>query len=517
MEIKRALLSVSDKTQIIELATFLISQKIEIISTGGTAKILKENNIPITPIEEVTGNPEAFGGRMKTLSFQIESALLYRRSNQADLEDAKKLGINPIDLVVCNLYPFEEVAKKTNELTTLIENIDIGGPTMIRAAAKNYQDVVVLTNPDQYANFIQNFTTLSEQDSFEYAIDAFNMSARYDQFIYSTLSRKSKRKLAPFALGKTIELRYGENPHQKAWVSEFHNTQSDISLNSAKQLQGKQISFNNLIDADAGWKCTSELNEIYADKFITTIIKHANPCGVAVSDSLEKSLELAWACDPVSSFGSILSFNCEVDENVAKFLSDKFVEIIIAPSFSKKALVMLEKKKNTRLLETPNKPASSFETVIKSINGALVIQEEDELQNYEFNCVTKAQSPKELQVLNHFGMVVNKYLKSNSIALVANKENSFVLAGGGMGQPNRLDSLKLLAGPRAMELGYEMQELVLISDAFFPFRDSIDTASELGVKHIIQPGGSIRDEEVIEACDEHGISMSFTKTRHFRH
>ena len=511
---KRALLSVSDKTNIVPLAKFLTENKVEIISTGGTAKLLSDNRITHTPISEVTGNPEAFGGRMKTISFQVESAILYRRDHADDLKDAKELGIESIDLVVCNLYPFQEVSKKTKDEKTLIENIDIGGPTMIRAAAKNFDHVTILTNPAQYESFMENFNTLDKKLRFSYAMEAFKMTAEYDQFIFNTLTED---RLC-VATTDATELRYGENPHQKAWMIPWKNTRTDKTLANAEIIQGKALSYNNMIDMDAGWKCTSELSSIY-NNYVTTIIKHANPCGVAISKSSNlEALENAWACDPVSSFGSIISFNTKVDIDVANWLTDKFVEIIIAPEFSRDALEKFSKKKNLRLVCTPNKDyKNAKEQVVKSINGALLVQEEDEFHQYEYKNMTSNHLTEELTPLKSFGMVVNKYLKSNSISLVGTSNNCYILAGGGMGQPNRLDSLRLLAGPRAKALGHNMENLLLISDAFFPFRDSIDACAELGVKYIIQPGGSIRDEEVISACNEHGIAMEFTSVRHFRH
>ena len=511
---KRALLSVSNKEGIIDLAKFLVNQKVEIISTGGTAKLLEENGVKITSITEVTNNPEAFGGRMKSISFQVGSALLYRRDNEQDQKDAKDLGIEAIDLVVCNLYPFIEVSKSTNSRETLIENIDIGGPTMIRAAAKNFKHVSILTNPTQYTGFQENFARIDEEYRYKLAIEAFKMTAEYDQFIFSTFNTEG----LPIASTQSEELRYGENPHQKAWVLPLNNAKDKATLKSGNVLQGKALSYNNMVDMDAAWKCTSELHTTFENKNIVTIVKHANPCGVSIGDkNLATTLEEAWACDPVSSFGSIIAFNQEVDLETANWLGDKFVEIIIAPSFHKDALEKFSKKKNLRLMEIPCKAAEAREMTVKSISGALLIQEEDELHRYEYKTVTQNTIPTDLTELKTFGMIVNKYLKSNSIALVGNRNNCYTLAGGGMGQPNRLDSLKMLAGPRAQELGYNLGDVLLISDAFFPFRDSIDTAAEMGIKNILQPGGSIRDEEVITACNEHQIAMEFTATRHFRH
>lgn len=510
---KRALLSVSNKEGIVEFAKFLVAKNIEIISTGGTASLLQKNGINITPISAVTGNPEAFGGRMKTISFQVGSSILFRRDNPQDKDDAKLLNIEAIDIVCCNLYPFKEVSETTNDLSTLIENIDIGGPTMIRAAAKNYRFVSVLTHPNQYKEFENTYENISESVNFKWAMQAFNMTAEYDQYIINTLNPDE----LPIASTVKEELRYGENPHQKAWIIPWKNTQCTHTLQNANILQGKQISYNNLIDADAGWKCTSELNELYPDQFITTIIKHANPCGVSISKTGQQSLENAWACDPISSFGSIISTNKMVTKDFAYWLNDKFVEILMAPDFDKEAMNILSMKKNLRVLKLPNKPANSHEQVIKSINGGLLIQEEDEFHTYEFKNVTRERIPSKYADIKQFGMIVNKYLKSNSILLAGIKNDSMVIAGAGMGQPNRLDSLKMLAAPRAFNLGFKMNDLLLISDAFFPFRDSIDIANEVGIKYIIQPGGSIRDEEVINACNEHGIAMDTTNTRHFKH
>lgn len=509
----KALISVSNKENIIDLANFLVSQDYEIISTGGTAKLLAENKIKITPITEVTGNPEAFGGRMKSISFQIGSALLYRRDQKNDIEDARKLNIPDIDLVICNLYPFKEVSKKTNNHDTLIENIDIGGPTMIRAAAKNYKSVTILTSPSQYQAFMEKFDSQTIKDRFEYAMEAFKMTAEYDQYILNTLSKDD----IPVATTEASELRYGENPHQKAFVIPWKNTKTQDTLYSSEILQGKKMSYNNMIDADSAWKCTSELNVLYPEKKITTIVKHANPCGVSVSETINASIEDAWACDPVSSFGSIISVNYEIDDKFVSFLDQKFVEIILAPSFSEKAKELLAKKKNLRLIVTPLKSNHQGEYTIKSINGALLVQQEDEKNTYEYQKVTKASLDTSLSELKDFGMLVNKYLKSNSICLVAKNKSSFVIAGAGMGQPNRLDALKMLARPRAQELGFKLEDTLLISDAFFPFRDSIEVAHENKIKNILQPGGSIRDQEVIDACDEFGIAMEFTSTRHFRH
>lgn len=515
---KRALLSVSDKSGIIELAQFLISQEVEIISTGGTGRLLSENNIAFTPIQEITGNPEAFGGRMKTISFQVASGLLFRRNIEKDQEDARNLGIKPIDIVVCNLYPFEEVAKRNESLESLIENIDIGGPTMIRAAAKNYPAVTTLTAPGQYKNFIENFQNQTIENRYQLALDAFTLTAHYDQFIINHLQREqSEKHPLPIANLNQSELRYGENPHQAGWLMESRNTDQAHTLANSTPLQGKPLSYNNMLDADAAWKCNSDLHHIADEDCCLTIIKHANPCGVALGEDPLTALKEAWKCDPVSSFGSVICSNKNWTPDMAEWLSDKFVEIIIAPQFDQEARKILAKKKNLRLIELAPKPRNAREMTVRSINGGFLVQEEDEKILYEYIPSSKTSLADECRELRDFGMIVNKYLKSNGITLVARRNNYAVLAGGGMGQPNRLDSLKMLAAPRAMALGFEMSNVLLISDAFFPFRDSIEVCSEVGIKNILQPGGSIRDQEVIDACDEYGIAMEFTGVRHFRH
>jgi phosphoribosylaminoimidazolecarboxamide formyltransferase/IMP cyclohydrolase len=511
--IQRALLSVSDKEGIIPLAKFLESKNIEIVSTGGTAKLLESEGIRITPITEITGNPEAFGGRMKSISFQVGSGLLFRRNNKQDVDDLNQLGIKPIDLVVCNLYPFAEVLSRGGEEEELIENIDIGGPTMIRAAAKNFESVTCLTRPSQYSEFMKNFENLKLGDRRSFSAAAFEMTAEYDSMISDYMSDTRTIKLKNLK-----ELRYGENPHQSATLGLISNLEGHSGIANAPILQGKALSYNNLLDADASWKCNSDAWMAMGKKdFAVTVVKHANPCGVAVAKTNLEALEQAWASDPISAFGSIITFSHEVDEKCANWLSNKFIEIVIAPSFSEDAKEIFAKKKNLRLLECSAREEKTGEQVYRSIAGGILIQDEDELIENEFQDVTKVTFDATKKELTRFGLAVGKYLKSNAITLVGMKGKSFVLAGAGMGQPNRLDSLKMLAAPRAVNLGFDLSEVVLISDAFFPFRDSIDVAHEVGIKYLVQPGGSIRDKEVIDACDEHGMSMVFTGHRHFRH
>lgn len=521
LEIRRALLSVSDKTGIDALAKALHEKNVEIISSGGTRKYIEDLGIPVTAVESITGNPEAFDGRMKTLSFQISSALLYRRNHQGDIKQAEELGIRPIDLVVCNLYPFKKAAENNSDWNVLIENVDIGGPTMIRAAAKNFEHVCTMTNPEQYQTFIEEFSTnstLSFDSRKAFALEAFRHTAEYDSMITKTFFDKTELE-APMlhvdlTQGKT--LRYGENPHQSAKVI----ADKKDSLAATLPIQGKELSFNNLMDADAAWRCVLDFETIKQEtghKASCVIIKHANPCGAALSVDGPTALEKAWAGDPVSAFGSIIAFGQEVTLPEAEWLGDKFVEVILAPEFSTDAREKFSKKKNLRLLELPLDQAHMKEPMVRKICGGYLVQDEDTLLEREFQPMTDARFSTEDDKLRRFGIVVTKHLKSNAISLVQNVEGSCMLIGAGMGNPNRLVSTKQ-AVEKAQENGFiNLSDSILVSDAFFPFRDNIDLAQEHGISKIIQPGGSIRDEEVIKACNEHGIAMTFTGKRHFRH
>jgi phosphoribosylaminoimidazolecarboxamide formyltransferase/IMP cyclohydrolase len=525
LPIKRALISVSDKTGIVEVAKKLKSFGVEIVSTGGTAKLLTDNGINIIPIQEVTGNPEAFGGRMKSISFQVGSALLFRRNNEQDLEDIKKLNIRPIDLVICNLYPFDKVVAKNGKEDELIENIDIGGPTMIRAAAKNYESVTVLTDPSQYHNFLneyQSSQTLTFEKRREFALEAFKKTAQYDLMISNKLAADfGDKTISGVELSDPILLRYGENPHQSATFYKTSNKEGH-SLAEANVLQGKALSYNNLLDADAAWKaCSDAFNSVdhLNNKYAVSVVKHLNPCGLAVATDLNEALELAWKGDPVSAFGGIICFSHEVTGEIAHWFDKKFVEIIIAPSFTQEALNVFGQKKNLRLLQTPLNDSHTQETVIRSISGGILVQDEDTFIDREFQSVTNISFDTQKQTMARFGVQACKHLKSNAICLISETNTgAFWLSGAGMGQPNRLDALRYLTIPRfELKEGVEITEAVMISDAFFPFRDSIDIANEFNIKYIIQPGGSIRDEEVIAACNEFDIAMAFTGKRHFRH
>ncbi len=516
VEIKRALISVSDKTGLADLGKVLAAKGVEIISSGGTGKFLQENGIAFTPIEKVTGNPEAFGGRMKTLSFQVGSALLFRRDDKGDVAQAQTLGIRPIDLVVCNLYPFEETAKKGAGWDELIENIDIGGPTLIRAAAKNYRHVAVATDPSHYALVSAGQTDLSVRE--ELAMEAFRHTARYDGMVAAKMEEKrgAEPRTAVLSPAGAKMLRYGENPHQKSWV---YADPFNPGLAGAEPLQGKELSYNNLLDADAAWRCCGDLAALRIEgaECAVAIIKHLSPCGVAAAKTPLEALEMAWAGDPVSSFGGILAFNREVGEDIALWLKDKFVEVIIAPSFSEDAKKQFAAKKNLRLLTVPPYDGSYKPPVVRSISGGWLVQQEDTGADHDLKPATSAGFPAAKSDLARFGIMACKHLKSNAIGLFRQDAKGLSMVGAGMGNPNRLVSMKQ-AVEKAHENGHkDLSDVVLVSDAFFPFSDNIDIARAAGIRFIVQPGGSVNDNQVIGACEDGRIAMVFTGRRHFRH
>lgn len=515
IQIKRALISVSDKSNLSVLVAFCTKHQIEVISSGGTAKALEALGLKVTPIQEVTGNPEAFGGRMKTLSFQVSSALLFRRGHQEDETQAKELNIQAIDLVICNLYPFKEVMKRGGSLEDMVENIDIGGPTMVRAGAKNFASVCTIIDPMDYEKLLEEAIDGSISLDFrkKMAVKAFGHTAQYDSLIAQTLEKEILGESRQVVVDMEQErvLRYGENPHQKAWVY----ADGTNGLAGAKPLQGKALSYNNMLDADAAYRSCVDMNTALPNKHAVSVIKHLNPCGAAVADTQLKALQMAWSGDPISAFGSIICFNQPVEKDTAWFFKGKFIEVVIAPDFSEEALWFFSKKKNVRLLKLDMKDLSQ-QNIIRSIDGGFLVQQEDSGLDSEFKLATKTEFPAKNDLLR-FGTMVGKHLKSNAITLVKETDGVFHLIGAGMGNPNRLVSTEQ-AVEKAFENGYkDLSDAVLISDAFFPFRDNVDLAQKYGVKALVQPGGSIRDPEVIEACDEHGISMVFTGRRHFRH
>ncbi|MFZ4712157.1 MAG: bifunctional phosphoribosylaminoimidazolecarboxamide formyltransferase/IMP cyclohydrolase [Bacteriovoracaceae bacterium] len=521
--IKNALLSVTDKTDLIALAEVLSKKNVRLISTGGTAKALVAAGFAVTPVEELTGNPEAFGGRMKSISFEIASGLLFRRSNVQDEMEAHQLGIPRIDLVVCNLYAFEKYVEKNESEEKLVEEIDIGGPLMIRAGAKNYHSVAVLTDPSQYSQFIEHINA-EGSTSLEYrrslAVEAFDRIARYDIAIAEELGGRfhPERKDKFIALKKVQDLRYGENPHQTGTWYKWENAKID-GLGEAQVLQGKELSYNNLLDADAAWKSMGDVHDLFQKGFSASVIKHGNACGLAHGQDALSTLSEAWKGDEISSFGGVVALSFEVDAKTAEFFEERFIEILMAPKFSSEAKEKFSKKKNVRLLELPLRKRESGEQTIRSFHGGILLQDEDELLAPVSSYTTKTQKKflDSQKDLINFGVLACKHLKSNGIALVGEKNNILTLVGAGMGQPNRLDSLHLLASPRAQKKEADFSELILVSDAFFPFADSIEAANKYGIKYIVQPGGSIRDQEVINKADECGMSMLFTGERHFRH
>lgn len=524
-KIKSALISVFHKDNLDVIVTKLHKQGVQFYSTGGTQTFLESLGCTVIPVEDVTSYPSILGGRVKTLHPKIFGGILGRRELSEDIAQMKQYEIPEIDLVIVDLYPFEKTVSSGASEQDIIEKIDIGGISLIRAAAKNFKDVLIVASQDQYAQLNSLLDEKNGISSFEdrkvFAREAFNVSSHYDSAIFNYFAQ-GEIAAEKISLSQGTVLRYGENPHQQATNYSFNNTKTETTLANAQVLQGKQLSYNNMLDADAAWKAASDAFYAVTDmkeKTAVSVIKHLNPCGLAVADSPIKALELAWAGDPVSAFGGILCFTSEVGADVAEWLSDKFIEIIIAPSFSAQAKELFAKKKNLRVLQTPIKAEITGEKLYRSINGAILVQDEDEGMDTEYKQVTKKQFSDTQIQLARFGTQACKHLKSNAIALVSqNPDGSYWLTGAGMGQPNRLDSLRWLTIPRFNQKeGVKIQDAVLISDAFFPFRDSVEVAQEYGISYIVQPGGSIRDEDVIAACDEFGIAMVFTGTRHFKH
>lgn len=526
-KIKRALITVSDKSKIKELSTFLHSKGVEIVATGKTAQVIEESGIPVIPIEKVSGSPEAFQGRMKTLSFPVCSGILYRRGDQSDEKDLDQLGIVPIDCVVVNFYPFEETLLKAKEsrLTRydLIEQIDIGGPTLVRSAAKNAPSVTVLTDPQQYDDFMNEFDGgISETLSLRFASQAWNKIAAYDQAIAEEFGSDENR----------ISLRYGENPHQSGSLEIHANSPIAWPRSSKDRLTENELSYNNILDLSSAYQLCSDLIQITSNKCSTVVIvKHNNPCGVASVSISEKESQLqalmkAWQGDPVSSFGGVLVFSEKLTLETADWLSQKFVECIAAPDLDQNddALKMILKKRKKLKAVRINRFGEMPRQTVVSVPGGKLIQSSDSNLSEELKSVTKASIPKQWDELSQFGIAVTRVLKSNTVSLVRlipGLSQSYQLVGAGQGQPNRVEALRDLAIPRAKsvlsETGGQMSDCILVSDAFFPFRDTVDVAAEAGIKFIIQPGGSMKDQESIDACNEHGMAMSFTGMRHFRH
>ncbi len=515
--IRRALISVSDKDGIIEFARALHDQGIEILSTGGTAKLLIDNMIPVMEVSKHTGFPEIMDGRVKTLHPKIHGGILGRRG----IDDGvmKDNDIAPIDLVVVNLYPFEAtVANEDCSLDDAIENIDIGGPAMVRATAKNHAFVSIIVDPDDYQRVLEelhaNDGMVTDATRFDLAVKAFEHTSNYDGMIANYLGRVKEDgtmdelpRTINLQFSKVQEMRYGENPHQKAAFYTEKNP-ADACIATAKQLQGKELSYNNIGDTDAALECIKQFDEPAC-----VIVKHANPCGVSVNDSLLEAYNAAYSTDPESAFGGIIAFNRELDADTAKTIVERqFVEVIIAPSISGEAIDAVAAKKNVRLLECGQWQKTNERLDFKRVNGGLLVQDADLLLLNEMKVVTEAQPNEQEMIDLLFGWKVAKFVKSNAIVYAKNN----MTIGVGAGQMSRINSARI-AGIKAAHASLEVPGSVMASDAFFPFRDGIDAAHEAGIAAVIQPGGSMRDEEVIAAANEHGMSMIFTGMRHFRH
>ena len=516
-KITRALISVSDKTGVLAFCQKLDQLGIEILSTGGTAKLLAANNVTVTEVSDYTGFPEMMDGRVKTLHPKVHGGILGRRG--VDDEIMARSGIKPIDLVVVNLYPFEQtIANPDCDLATAIENIDIGGPTMIRAAAKNHADVTIVVDPSDYNSVLEELSdddqSISQQTRFNLALKSFEHTARYDTAIAAYLGGINEVQF-PDTLNlqfhHTQTMRYGENPHQNAaFYVEKSPTAGTIA--AAKQWQGKELSYNNIADADAALECVKS----FADQPTCVIVKHANPCGVAQADNIFAAYDLAYATDPTSAFGGIIAFNQTLDATTAaEIISRQFVEVIIAPSIDDDAKTILAAKKNIRVLECGEWASTNHaELDYKRVASGLLVQDKDfgMIQASDLKVVSDKQPTEQQTADMLFAWKVAKFVKSN--AIVYCKAGQTI--GVGAGQMSRVYSAKI-AGIKAADENLVVLGSAMASDAFFPFRDGIDAAAEAGVSAIIQPGGSMRDNECIDAANEHGLVMVFTGMRHFRH
>jgi phosphoribosylaminoimidazolecarboxamide formyltransferase / IMP cyclohydrolase len=516
-KIQRAILSVTDKTGLVEFARKLAGIGVELISTGGTAKLLRESGISVKDISDLTGFPEMLDGRVKTLHPKVHGGILHRRENAAHRSAVAEHGIQPIDMVVVNLYAFEKTAAKPGvPFEDLVENIDIGGPSMIRSAAKNFRDVAVVTSPADYDALAEEMARsggeLSAATKWRLAQKAFATTAAYDSAIASTLERVSSNghfELRPaegfpatlrMAFQKVMDLRYGENPHQKAAM---YSDGSGAGVANGHQLQGKELSYNNIVDLQAAWDLAQEFDEP-----VVAIIKHTNPCGTATGKTLLEAYKKALECDPVSAFGGVIGVNRVIDGSSAEEMAKLFLEVIAAPGFDNDAKAKFAAKKNLRLVEVV---PSDQKWVLKNVSGGMLVQDADirPLTDADLKVVTKrTPTPEEKRALL-FGWRVCKHVKSNAILYVRDGQT----VGVGAGQMSRVDSCKI----GAMKAQLPLKGTVAASDAFFPFPDGVEEIARVGSTAIIQPGGSVRDQEVIEAADRHGMAMIFTGVRHFRH
>jgi phosphoribosylaminoimidazolecarboxamide formyltransferase / IMP cyclohydrolase len=516
-KIQRAILSVTDKTGLVEFASKLAQLGVELISTGGTAKLLRESGIAVKDISELTGFPEMLDGRVKTLHPKVHGGILHRRENSAHCAAVAEHGIQPIDMVVVNLYAFEKTAAKPGvQFDELIENIDIGGPSMIRSAAKNFKDVAVVTSPVDYEAIAEELANpggeLSLATKWRLAQKAFATTAAYDSAIASTLERVSPSGQFAFqqtsnfpqtlrlSFNKVIDLRYGENPHQKAAM---YSDGSGKGVANGRQIQGKELSYNNIVDLQAAWDLAQDFEEP-----VCAIIKHTNPAGTATADTLVEAYKKALACDPVSAFGGVIGVNRPVDAAAAEEMAKLFLEVIAAPAFDEAAKAKFASKKNLRLVEI-NDVREKW--VLKNVSGGILLQDADAhlLAEKDLKVVSKRQpTPEEKQAML-FAWKVCKHVKSNAIVYARDGQT----VGVGAGQMSRVDSCKI----GAMKAVLPLKGTVAASDAFFPFPDGVEEIARVGATAVIQPGGSVRDQEVIEAADRLGLAMIFTGVRHFRH
>ena len=526
--IRTALLSVSDKNGIVEFAQALHQLGVKLISTGGTAKLLADKGLPVTEVSALTGFPEMLDGRVKTLHPKVHGGLLARRNSKEHMAAIQEHGIDTIDLLVINLYPFTETISKSEcSFDEAVENIDIGGPAMLRAAAKNHQDVTVLVSPNDYSPVLEemrrNQNAVSYTTNLALAKKVFAHTAQYDGAIANYLSSLNElhehAKRSPYpqtlhlAFERVQEMRYGENPHQSAAfyqdIKQVHG-----GLANYRQLQGKELSYNNIADADAAWECVKSFGSaLDSGQAACVIVKHANPCGVAIGSNCLEAYQKALQTDPTSAFGGIIAFNQECDEATIEIVSKQFVEVLIAPAFTAGAKALIAAKPNVRVLEIHlAKTINPFD--FKRVGGGLLVQTPDlkDVQLSELHVVSKrSPSPTEMSDLL-FAWRVAKFVKSNAIVYCANG----MTLGVGAGQMSRIDSARI-ASIKAEHAGLSLKGSAVASDAFFPFRDGLDIVVAAGASSVIQPGGSMRDDEVIEAANEHGITMLFTNTRHFRH
>ena len=516
-KIQRAILSVTDKAGLVDFARKLSALGVELISTGGTAKLLRDSKVNVKDISELTGFPEMLDGRVKTLHPKVHGGILHRRDDPKHVAAITEHGIAPIDMVVVNLYAFEKTAAKPGvAFEELIENIDIGGPSMIRSAAKNFRDVAVVTSPSDYDSIADELSrsggALSKATKWRLAQKAFATTAAYDSAIASTLELipADSFQLQPetaafpptlrFTLHKTLDLRYGENPHQKAAM---YSDGSDVGVANARQLQGKELSYNNIVDLQAAWDLAQEFDEP-----VCAIIKHTNPCGTATGKTLAEAYKRALACDPVSAFGGVIGVNRPIDAEAAEEMHKLFLEVIAAPAFDEAAKAKFASKKNLRLVQVT---LANQKWVLKNVSGGMLVQDADvrPLQDADLKVVTKrAPTPEETRALL-FAWKVCKHVKSNAIVYARDGQT----VGVGAGQMSRVDSAKI----GAMKAQLPLQGTVAASDAFFPFPDGVEEIAKAGATAIIQPGGSQRDPEVIAAADRLGLAMLFTGVRHFRH